>query len=83
MSLIGDTKLEILEILAEEPTHGYALHQQLGVTTSTIYQHLDELNEAGMVSEQKLAGQSDNRVLYSLTSDGERLRGLLSEDASE
>jgi len=83
MSLIGDTKLEILEILAEEPNHGYALHQHLGVTTSTIYQHLDELEEAGMVSEQKPAGQTDDRVLYALTADGKKLRKLLAEDTDE
>ena len=83
MSLIGNTKLRILETLSEESTHGYALHQQLGVTTSTIYQHLDELETAGMVTKQDSSDNPTDRVVYSLTEDGEALLDLLSEKPDE
>ncbi|MFP9062233.1 PadR family transcriptional regulator [Natrialbaceae archaeon A-chndr2] len=78
MSLIGETKMDILRLLDESPRHGYQLHKELDITTSTVYRHLDELEDAGMVDE--LGEDKENRIQYALTNDGETLLELLSDD---
>ena len=75
MSLIGETKTEILSRLSESPAHGYRLHKEIGVTASTIYAHLDELDEAGMVEPSDT--DKDTRIEYRITEQGEQLLELL------
>lgn len=78
MSLIGQTKMTILELIRESPRHGYRLHKELNITTSTVYRHLDELEDAGVVTA---VGSSDqDRVEYMLTEKGEQLLTLLLDD---
>lgn len=78
MPLIPDTQLDILRSLAESPNHGYALHKDVGVATSTIYAHLDDLEEAGMVSSTTVEDDNRNKTQYEITDDGRQLLYLLS-----
>lgn len=75
VSLIGDTKMEILSRLSESPAHGYQLHKEVGVTTSTIYAHLDEFEDAEMIEQVKPT--EEGRVMYQITEQGEQLLELL------
>lgn len=79
MSLIGETKEEILRLLDDSPSHGYKMHKEVGVTTSTIYQHLDELEEAGMIRSDPVEGDTRNRTEYHITDEGRQLLDLLSD----
>lgn len=78
MPLIPDTQLDILRSLAESPSHGYALHKDVGVATSTVYSHLDDLEEAGMVSSTIVEDDNRNKTQYEITDDGRQLLHLLS-----
>lgn len=40
MLIIGSTKLKILKELSKNPLHGYTLSKKLGITISSIYEHL-------------------------------------------
>lgn len=74
MSLIGDTKRDIIESLADTPKHGYDLHDQLDLATSTIYNHLEDLEDAGMVTSEPIETDGGRkRNVYSLTPAGEQL----------
>jgi DNA-binding PadR family transcriptional regulator len=80
--LIGETKFEILALLADEPTHGYQLHVDLGLTTATIYQHLEELADAGMIEPLSESGPR-KEIKYRLTSDGKLLYELISRNTTQ
>jgi len=79
VSLIGESKFQILRLLNESPSHGYEMHKKMGVTTSTIYQHLEELEEAGMVESKSVEGDTRTRTEYHITDKGSQLIDLLSE----
>lgn len=64
---LTDAKRAILALLHEEPRHGYVLAKNLGVQGSTIYEHLEELEDAGYV-EGHIDGR---RKVYQLTRKGE------------
>jgi len=81
VSLIGETKMQILQLLGESPSHGYKMHKEIGVTTSTIYQHLDELEEAGMVESNPVEGDTRNRTEYQITAKGKQLLELLTDES--
>lgn len=78
MSLIADIQLQILQSLSKSPSHGYELHKEVGAATSTVYSHLDELAEAGMVEQNTIEGDSRGKIEYRITEDGEKLLELLS-----
>lgn len=80
MSLIGDTKLKILQQLAQEPSHGYQLHKDVGVSTPVVYRHLSDFEEAGMVESTRIDGDNRDKTEYRLTEDGETLLALLSDN---
>lgn len=64
---LTDAKRNILSLLHEEPRHGYILAKELGVQGSTIYEHLEQLEDAGYVE-----GEEDGRrKTYELTQKGE------------
>jgi DNA-binding PadR family transcriptional regulator len=63
---LTDAKRKILSLLEEEPQHGYVLAQELGVQGSTIYEHLEQLEEASYITGKK----DDRRKVYSLTERG-------------
>lgn len=79
MSLIGDTKRDILVQLREKPTHGYELANETGVTKGNIYQHLEELQEAGMIEVAESETEGRQRTFYRLTENGELLLEALGE----
>lgn len=80
MSLISDIQLEILRRLSESPSHGYRLHKEVGTATSTIYDHLNELEEAGMVESRPVEGNKRDKTEYMITEKGRRLLALLEEE---
>ncbi|WP_049923129.1 winged helix-turn-helix domain-containing protein [Halopiger djelfimassiliensis] len=63
---LTDAKRRILALLEEEPRHGYALAKDLGKQGPTVYEHLQELEEAGYVEGE----QDGRRKVYSLTERG-------------
>lgn len=74
---LTDAKRQILKELCEEPRHGYALASELGRQGPTIYEHLQQLEDAGYVE-----GEEDGRrKVYSLTKRGELT--LKAEEAGE
>ena len=79
MSLIGETKMEILRRLAEEPSHGYRLHNEIGVSSPVIYRHLNDLEDAGMVEPMSVADDNRDKTEYHLTEEGRTLLELLDE----
>lgn len=79
MSLIGKTKMEILRRLADAPSHGYQLHKEIGVSTPTIYRHLDDLEEAGMVESVSVEDDNRDKNEYHITDDGRQLLNLLDD----
>ena len=64
---LTDAKRRVLALLDEEPRHGYALAKELGKQGPTVYEHLQELEEAGYV-ESKADGR---RRVYTLTERGQ------------
>jgi len=79
MSLIGDTKLNILLRLREEPTHGYELANELDISSGYVYQHLEELQEEGMIEVAESETEGRQRTFYCLTANGELLLEALGE----
>lgn len=76
MSLIGETKLNILLTLREESSYGYDLQGELGLNRGTVYVHLKELREAGMIEVDWI---EDDTKYYCLTDNGEQLLDALGE----
>ena len=76
MSLIGEAKLNILLTLREEPSYGYNLQKKLDLNRGTVYVHLDELQEAGMIEVDRI---EDDTKYYCLTDNGEQLLDALDE----
>lgn len=64
---LTDAKRRILALLDEEPRHGYALAKDLGKQGPTVYEHLQELEEAGYVEGER----DGRRRVYSLTERGD------------
>jgi threonine synthase len=75
---LGRTKFEILKIISSNETYGYEvwrnLKQRLGVEfdISSIYQHLAELENAGLIRRTKIESVlgKPKRYYYSLTDRG-------------
>lgn len=60
-------KLRLLDLLADDPGHGYELAKELDLHGSTVYEHLHELADEGYIE-----GEEDGRrIVYSLTEKGE------------
>ncbi|HZW84575.1 MAG TPA: pyridoxal-phosphate dependent enzyme [Nitrososphaerales archaeon] len=69
---IGRTKVDILRALASKPGYGYAvwlgLSQSRSISTASVYQHLLELEEFGLVRKSgTIVSGGRERVLYELT----------------
>jgi DNA-binding PadR family transcriptional regulator len=64
---LTEAKINLLQAIGEGTTHGYALSKKLGVRCSTIYEHLEQLEEEGYL-ESEMEGR---RRVYSLTRKGE------------
>lgn len=79
MSLIGDTKRQILLRLREEPTHGYTLAKELDISSGYVYRHLEELQDAGLIEVHEDEAGGRQRTTYRLTENGELLLQALGE----
>ncbi len=66
MGVIGKTKLAILRALDKGTIHGYLLSRRISASQSSVYEHLAELEDAGLVEARKVG----RRVVYSLTKEG-------------
>jgi len=79
MSLVGETKVEILRELLDEPENGYQIAEDLSISSGGVYNHLDDLREAGMVEvkEQKESGRGQK--IYAITENGVLLLKALDE----
>jgi len=64
---LTDAKRRVLALLEEEPMHGYALAKKLSVQGSTIYEHLEQLEDAGYID----GTPEGRRIIYSLTKKGQ------------
>jgi DNA-binding PadR family transcriptional regulator len=79
MSLVGETKMKILRELKDGPAHGYAIAEELEVSSGGIYVHLDELKGEGMVEVVEDEQEGRQRTVYQLTENGELLLKALGE----
>ena len=64
---LTEAKISILKEIQDEPLHGYALANRLGVRGSTIYEHLESLEESGYLESE----QDGRRTVYHLTKKAE------------
>lgn len=71
--------MDILRRLSRSPSHGYRLHKEVGVATSTIYDHLDQLEDAGMIESNRVEGDERDKTEYRMTEKGRALLELLDE----
>ncbi|MFC7079390.1 PadR family transcriptional regulator [Halorussus caseinilyticus] len=71
--------MEILRRLAEAPSYGYQLHKDVGVSTPTIYRHLNDLEDAGMVKSTPIEDDSRDKTEYHITDEGQQLLELLGD----
>lgn len=63
----------ILEQVSKRPSYGYDMASILGVSISTVYEHLRELEEHGLVESRR----EGRRKVYRLTEKGEYLAKAL------
>lgn len=61
-------KIEILRVLSQESMHGYKLAKEIGKHGSTVYTHLNQLEEEGYIRGEE---SGERRIVYSLTEKGE------------
>lgn len=69
MELIGPTKKKILLELGNGPCYGYRLALELTLPLATIYGHLKDLKELGLVKSHT----EDRQIVYELTEKGKLL----------
>lgn len=69
MTIVSQTKAQIVRALKEGALHGYAIYMKTEVPLGSIYDHLGELEAAGFVKGEK-AGR---RRVYRLTTKGKKL----------
>jgi DNA-binding PadR family transcriptional regulator len=76
MGLVPETKVRILQTLAEEPAHGYLIAERLDLSHGYIYTHLKELRSEDMIG---IIEEQDGKKVYGLTQNGEYLLKALDE----
>lgn len=69
MTIVSETKAQIVRALKDGPLHGYAIYVRTEVPIGSIYDHLRELEKAGFVKSER----SGRRKVYRLTKRGEML----------
>lgn len=74
LKIIGDqTRLEIIEKLSVRPMYGKELANELGIVTSTVSHHLEQLRSIGLIHEEREKNTkyfSINRKEYNRFCDG-------------
>jgi len=71
--LSSDTRLDILNELKERPTTASFLSKSLNKHVTTVSEHLEKLQHAGLVEREEKPGHKF--VFYSLTQRGRRIVG--------
>ena len=66
MSVVSQTKKVILQEIHNNQFHGYVIAKNLNLPLSSIYEHLKELRQAGLVKYSK----QGRRKIYQLTDKG-------------
>jgi DNA-binding PadR family transcriptional regulator len=69
MGILGSTKDRIMKEIGKGPVHGYELANRLGISLSSVYEHLRDLRESGLVE----ATGNGRRRVYTLTEKGRHL----------
>ena len=72
---VGDTKLAMLRLLRSRPGYAYdlwrALNREKRLSTASIYQHLQELEELAMIRNRgSVVSGGRERIMYELTRKG-------------
>ncbi len=80
MGLVPETKVRILEALAEEPAHGYLLADELDLSHGYIYTHLKELRDEQMI---EVVEEGSDKKIYGLTESGKYLLMALTDKEPE
>ena len=85
MAELSANDFTVLALVAERPTHGWALAEQLArgapigtiwaIGRPTVYHTLDKLERVGLVSAVGLerGGRGPHRVIYAVTGDGRKV----------
>jgi len=69
MGIVSSTKKRILDEIVSRPTHGYEISKRLDMPISSVYEHLKELREHGLIEYE----ESGRRKVYILTEKGNLL----------
>jgi DNA-binding PadR family transcriptional regulator len=80
---VGDTKLAVLEMLSHGTDYAYSLRKRLAseigrtISLVSMYQHLSELEEMGLISVDRHERSPERRmrVYYSIMDRGTELLG--------
>ncbi len=64
LSVLDDTKLEILEELHREPNYPSALTEQFNYSKQRLYYHFDKLEEAGLIEEERRKNLSGGEATF-------------------
>lgn len=73
MGLVGETKVEILQELADGPKNGYQIADELAISSGGVYNHLDDLQEAGMIELVEEQESGRGQKTYAITENGQLL----------
>lgn len=74
---LGRSKISILKLLAESESYGYQIWKDLAeqfgieIRVATVYQHLKELEEEGLLTSTKIEQAPRKTKYYRLTENGE------------
>lgn len=69
MRILASRKKKILEIIEKGSAHGYRIADELQIPLSSVYEHLRDLREHGLIQ----ARQQGRRRIYRLTEKGKLL----------
>jgi len=69
MSIVSYPKKIILQEIRDNHFHGYVIAKNLKLPLSSIYEHLKELRQSGLITYSK----QGRRKIYQLTEKGEML----------
>ena len=73
MDIVGNTKKQILQEISKSPIHGYKLALSLNIPLSTVYGHLRDMKEMGLIKSQA----NSRQFVYEPTEKGKLLLEIL------
>ena len=66
MALASKTRLQIIELLAQQPMNIINLRKKLGVSSAMISKHVKQMEEAGILECETLPGERGNQKICKL-----------------